>query len=72
MSADETTFKIGPDYLNEVLDEAEVTEIRFSKAPGGPLRLDTDLSAPETIDKLVSGMSLLYVKLMELRRLRTP
>lgn len=61
-------FKTGPEHLNDILDEAEVTEMRFSKKRFGPLRLDTDLSAPETIDKLVNGMTILYVKLLEARR----
>jgi hypothetical protein len=67
----DTQFKVGPDLLNEILDEAEVTEIRFSKKRFGPLRLNTDLSAPQTIDKLVNGMSILYVKLLEARRAAT-
>lgn len=66
MSAEE--FRMGPDLLNEILAEAEVTGMRFTKKRRGPLRLDTDLPTAEVIDKLVSGMSLLYAKLLEARR----
>jgi hypothetical protein len=61
-------FKVGPEHLNAVLDEAEVTGIRFKFTPRGALWLDTKLSAPETIDKLVNGMATLYVKLLAARR----
>ena len=61
-------FKVGPDYLNEALREAGVEDITMSKTRFGQLRLDTDLSGVETINRLVTGMAVLYGKLYTARR----
>ena len=62
------TFKIGPDYLNEVFDEAGIEDMRMTKTPEGQLHLDTELSGVETINRLISGLALLYSKLFAARR----
>lgn len=61
-------FKIGPDYLNEVFDEAGIEDMRMTKTLAGQLHLDTELSGVETINRLVSGLALLYGKLYTARR----
>lgn len=66
MSSDE--FKIGPEYLNEVLREAEIKDITMTKTPAGQLHLDTELSGVETINRLITGLSVLYRKLFTARR----
>jgi hypothetical protein len=69
MNDNETTteFKIGPDFLNEVFDEARIKDIRMTKTPAGQLHLDTKLSGVETINRLISGLALLYSKLRDAR-----
>ena len=63
MDADHPAFKVGPDYLNEVIREAEIKDITMTKTQRGQLHLDTDLSGVETINRLISGLALLYSKL---------
>lgn len=64
-------FRIGPDYLNEVFDEAEIENMRMTLTPMGQLHLDTELSGVETINRLISGLALLYSKLFIARRRST-
>jgi hypothetical protein len=61
-------FKVGPDYLNEVFMEAEIRDLTMTMSPAGQLHLDTDLSGVETINRLISGLALLYSKLYTARR----
>lgn len=61
-------FRIGPDYLNEVFDEAEIKGMRMTKTAAGQLYLDTELSGPEQLNRLISGLALLYSKLFAARR----
>lgn len=69
MNDDETTeFRIGPDFLNEVLRQAEVKEIAMSTTADGQLHLDTELSGEETINRLITGMAMLYSKLVQARQ----
>ena len=63
----EKAFKIGPEYLNEALREAEINAITMTKTRRGKLHLDTKLSGVETINRLISGLALLYSKLFTAR-----
>lgn len=58
-------FRIGTDYLNDALAEAGVEDITMTKTPFGQLHLDTELTGVETINRLISGMALLYGKLLQ-------
>jgi fructose-bisphosphate aldolase class 1 len=60
-------FTIGPDYLNEALEAAEVKGITMTKNWRGQLKLDTEMSSTEAINVLVSGLARLYAKLMRAR-----
>jgi hypothetical protein len=60
-------FRIGPDYLNDALEAAEVKGLRMSKNRLGQLHLDTEMSSDEAINALVSGLALLYSKLLAAR-----
>ena len=64
---EDPAFKVGPDYLNEVFREAEIEDMRMTLSPAGQLHLDTDLSAVESINRLISGLALLYSKLYTAR-----
>ena len=66
MSTEE--FKVGPDYLNEVFEEAGIEGMRMTLSPAGQLHLDTELSGVETINRLISGLVLLHSKLFVARR----
>ena len=61
-------FKIGPEYLNEALHEAGVEDVEMTLTPEGQLYLDTDLSNIELVNRLISGIALLYSKLFSARR----
>jgi hypothetical protein len=60
-------FKIGPDYLNEAFAEADIKDITMTKTPEGQLHLDTELTGVETINRLVSGIAVLFGKLVSAR-----
>jgi hypothetical protein len=60
-------FRIGPDYLNDALKEAEVEGITMTKNRRGQLKLDTEMSSSEAINVLVSGIARLYAKLVTAR-----
>jgi hypothetical protein len=60
-------FRIGPDYLNEVLDAADVKGVTMTKDWRGQLKLDTELSSTEVINLLISGLALLYARLTKAR-----
>jgi fructose-bisphosphate aldolase class 1 len=62
-----TEFRIGPDYLNDALETAEVDGIRMAKNWRGQLKLDTEMSSDETINVLISGLARLYAKLIRER-----
>ena len=47
--------------------EAEIEDMRMTLSPAGQLHLDTDLSAVESINRLISGLALLYSKLYTAR-----
>lgn len=66
MSASEE-FKVGPDYLNEVLREAEIEGMTLTKTQAGQLYLDTELSGPEQLNRMLTGLSVLYRKLVTAR-----
>lgn len=70
MNDNETTteFRIGPDYLNEVFEAAEIEDMKMTLTPDGQLYLDTELSGPEQLNRMVSGLALLYSKLLTARR----
>ena len=54
---------IGPEFLNEALREAKISDITMTKTWRGRLRLKTGLSGQETIDVLISGLAMLYTEL---------
>jgi hypothetical protein len=59
-------FKIGPEYLNEALDAAGITGLRMTKTAEGQLHLDSgELTYDEILDKLISGLALLYARCPE-------
>ena len=71
MNDSETTtdeFRIGPDYLNDAFAEAGIKGMSMTKTPEGQLYLDTELSGGEQLNRMVSGLALLYSKLITARR----
>jgi hypothetical protein len=62
-----TGFRIGPDYLNDALEAAEVDGIEMTKNWRGQLKLDTEMSSDEAINVLISGLARLYAKLIRER-----
>jgi fructose-bisphosphate aldolase class 1 len=62
-----TEFRIGPDYLNDALEAAEIKGVTMTKNWRGQLKLDTEMSSAETINVLISGLARLYAKLIRER-----
>ena len=60
-------FRIGPDYLNDALDAAGIDDMAMTKDWRGQLKLDTELSSDEVINRLIGGLARLFAKLTTAR-----